>query len=67
LAKITYPELFIKNSDTFFSSPISGSYPDIARKAFPEQIFYIQPHFLPKGRAYLDASASLLGWITTAA
>jgi hypothetical protein len=30
----SFPELFIKNADTFITSAISGSYPDIAEKAF---------------------------------
>jgi hypothetical protein len=57
--KDTYPELFIKNADAFFTSAISGSYPDIAEKTFQEETLYIYRHFLPFGRTDLTASASL--------
>jgi len=53
------PELFIKNADDFFTSAISGSYPDIAEKTFQEESFYIHRHFLPYGRVDLTTSASL--------
>ncbi len=54
-----WPELFIKNADAFFISAISGSYPDIAKKTFQEESFYIPRHFLPFGQADLTASVSL--------
>jgi hypothetical protein len=53
------PELFIKNADAFFTSTISGSYPDIAEKTFQEESFYINRHFLPFERTGLTASALL--------
>jgi len=37
LPNFNYPELFIKNADVFFTSTISGSYPDIAEKTFQEK------------------------------
>jgi hypothetical protein len=36
-----FPELFIKNANAFFTSAVSGSYPDIAEKTFQEDSFYI--------------------------
>jgi hypothetical protein len=59
LISSSYPELFIKNATAFFSSAISGIYPDIAEKTFQEESFYIHRHFLPFGRADLSTSASL--------
>jgi hypothetical protein len=34
-----FPELCIKNANTFFASSVSGSYPDIAEKTFQEDSF----------------------------
>jgi hypothetical protein len=43
-----FPELCIKNANTFFASSVSGSYPDIAEKTFQEDSFYIHRHFYPE-------------------
>lgn len=35
-----------ENANSFFTSAISGTYPDIAEKTFQEESFYINRHFL---------------------
>jgi len=40
---IIYPELFIKNVDTLFTSTMSRTYPDIVEKTLQEESFYIHP------------------------
>jgi len=37
--ELCYPGLFIKNADAYFSSAISGGYPDIAEETFQEEFF----------------------------
>jgi hypothetical protein len=57
-----FPELLIKNADTFFISVKSDSYHDFTEnleKVFSRKNYYIYRHFLPFGRVNLTASASL--------